>query len=207
MCQHGGAICVTDTGMSRPGVFLVKRVDQIEAFGSPAKKEILLYTSAAGPCSVPEMAEALGRTVTSLYRHVHQLVELGLLLEAGTARTIRRDKTIYTTPARHMRLHYDPASPKTVNAMCKAINSHCRAVGRGMTRAFQSGLGRTSGGGRNVYFSSEKGWVTPERLAEINEHIEAINGLLQAEREGDATELASVTVSMWSNESIGGADD
>lgn len=50
-----------------------------------------------GEASIREIAEQMGRKPVSLYRHIDQLVEVGLLIEEGTKPTARRDAKIYST--------------------------------------------------------------------------------------------------------------
>ncbi len=69
---------------------------------SPIRVDVLNAACALGECSVAEIADRTGRTRTSLYPHIEQLVEAGLLIEGETRLAGKRYEQLYTPIARNV---------------------------------------------------------------------------------------------------------
>jgi predicted transcriptional regulator len=50
---------------------------QIRALASPIRQDILDALTAIGPCSVSELAAAIGRPADGLYYHIRHLLKAG----------------------------------------------------------------------------------------------------------------------------------
>lgn len=183
--------------MGKSDIVVLKKPEQIEALGSPAKREIVQFVATTGPTSVPEIADGVGRKVTSLYRHVHELVEMGLLLEAGKAKTIRRDKQLYVTPGKRLQVNVEAADRKAISALCRAMNQHLRAVGREMTRVHKSHTGRHRGTAPNVKFVGDKGWASRDKISKINKHLADASSCLSSVPKSNRDELINLSAAVW----------
>ena len=53
---------------------------QIRALASSTRQDIVDTIAAIGPCSVAELARALGRSADGLYYHIRVLTRVGLLV-------------------------------------------------------------------------------------------------------------------------------
>src|SRR3954463_6659873 len=56
---------------------------QIRALASPIRQDILDAVTAIGPCSVAQLAVALGKPADGLYYHIRRLLDVGLLMEVA----------------------------------------------------------------------------------------------------------------------------
>lgn len=187
--------------------FSISEPDQIEALGSTVRREIVLYTAATGLSSINEIAHGIGRSATSLYRHVAKLVEVGLLIEAGQETSAGRPRKLYRTPARRMNISIGPDNPEAIEAMCHAVASHLRFAGRALSRVYRANSGRRTGNDRNTRISVEQGWVSKDDLVKINQMIDMINDMTFVDRTDDRTELVNITLAMWPSIADGSGDE
>jgi len=150
--------------------------DQIRSLCSPMRHEIHQVVLSQGEASVREIAEQMGRKPASLYRHIDQLVEVGLLIEMGTKSTARRDAKMYTTKLEFMR--YRPRKPEMVEALGEFARSSLKDTGLKITKSFDAGTAVLPVPHRDIFIGSPAGWLDENELAELNEHIDAIIGLM-----------------------------
>ncbi len=159
---------------------------QIETLASPVRMEILDAVDAAGPCSVKEMARLLGRAPYTFYYHLKKLAEVGLVVEAGSRRSLRRDEVVYDTPGHPMRFDEAlAAKPRSVRGVLKSLKATLRLTSRDIERACDSGRDFGRGRRRHTYGGRTKGWLATEQLKEVNDHIESILSILNKPRSGD----------------------
>jgi predicted ArsR family transcriptional regulator len=150
--------------------------DQIRALCSPMRHEIHQVVLSQGKASIREIAEQMGRKPASLYRHIDQLVQVGLLLEEGTKSTVRRDAKVYSTKLEFMR--YRPRKPEMVKALGEFARASLKDTGLKITKTFDSGEAIVVAPLRDTFVGSPAGWLDDDELSELNEHIDAINELL-----------------------------
>ncbi len=150
--------------------------DQIRALCSPMRHEIHQVVLSQGEASVREIAEQMGRKPASLYRHIDQLVEVGLLFDIGTKSTARRDAKVYTTKLEFMR--YRPRKPEMIEALGEFARASLKDTGQKITKTFDQGDAILPVPHRDVMVGSPAGWLDEDELAELNEHIDAIIGLM-----------------------------
>ncbi|MBO6512651.1 MAG: helix-turn-helix transcriptional regulator [Phycisphaerales bacterium] len=150
--------------------------DQIRALCSPMRHEIHQVVLSQGEASIREIAEQMGRKPASLYRHIDQLVEVGLLIDIGTKSTSRRDAKVYTTKLEFMR--YRPRKPEMVKALGEFARASLKDTGQKITKAFDSGEAVLPIPHRDTFVGSPAGWLDEDELEELNTHIDAIIGLL-----------------------------
>jgi len=150
--------------------------DQIRALCSPMRHEIHQVVLSQGEASVREIAEQMGRKPVSLYRHIDQLVEVGLLIDIGTKSTARRDAKVYSTKLEFMR--YRPRKPDMVEALGEFARSSLKDTGLKITKSFDAGTAILPVPYRDTFIGSPAGWLDEDELTELNEHIDAIIGLM-----------------------------
>src|SRR4051812_38683008 len=100
----------------------ISKAPQIRALSSPARQDILDAVTAIGPCSVAELAAAVGKPADGLYYHIRQLLEVGLLVETrddgaerGELRLDAAHKALY--------LEYKPDNRSNKAAVLRVIAS------------------------------------------------------------------------------------
>lgn len=150
--------------------------DQIRALCSPMRHEIHQVVLSQGEASVREIAEQMGRKPVSLYRHIDQLVEVGLLIDIGTKSTARRDAKVYTTKLEFMR--YSPRRPEMLKALGEFARASLKDTGSKVSKAIESGESVLPIPLRDLFIGSPAGWLDDDELTELNEHVDAIIGLL-----------------------------
>jgi predicted transcriptional regulator len=178
--------------LARPTV-AVRDARQIAVLGSPARQEVVDGLQALGPCSVAELAEALGRAPDSLYYHLRMLEGAGLVVRHGTRAAGPRSEALYATPGR-MVLDHEPGTARERAGLVRLAGSALRAAERDLRAALDSGRavhGRNAR--RNAWAARTKGWLTRAELAEVRTHLEAVSALLARGKKQRGAELHAVT--------------
>lgn len=156
-------------------LYRIRSTRQIEALTSPARQEVVDGLEVAGPCSIAELAELLGRAPDSLYYHVRKLEGVGLIVRAGTRGEGARAEALYDTPG-YMVLDHEPATARERSTLMRLVGSVLRIAERDLRAALESGLAiYRRCARRNAWGARAKGWLTREELAEVREHLEAIS--------------------------------
>ena len=149
---------------------------QIRSLCSPMRHEIHQVVLSQGEASIREIAEQMGRKPASLYRHIDQLVQVGLLIEEGTKSTARRDAKVYSTKLEFMR--YRPRKPEMLNAMGEFARASLKDAGNKVSKSILSGDAVLPIPARDTLIGSPAGWLNDDELGELNQHIDAIIELL-----------------------------
>jgi predicted transcriptional regulator len=163
--------------------------------GRSVRHEIHQVVLSQGEASVREIAEQMGRKPASLYRHIDQLVEVGLLIEMGTKSTARRDAKMYTTKLEFMR--YRPRKPEMVAALGEFARASLKDTGLKITKAFESGTAILPVPLRDTFIGSPAGWLDESELSELNEHIDAIIELLGDKPRKPDTKRIVISLGMY----------
>lgn len=168
---------------------------QIRALCSPMRHEIHQVVLSQGRASIREIAEQMGRKPVSLYRHIDQLVEVGLLIEEGTVETSRRDAKVYSTNLEFMR--YRPRRPEMLDALSEFAHASMKDTGKKVTRSIQSGKAVLPVPLRDTFIGSPAGWLDDEELGELNEHIDSIIELLANKPKKPDSKRVVITMGLY----------
>jgi predicted ArsR family transcriptional regulator len=155
--------------------YWIEDARQIEAVAHPARQEIIDRLVAVGPMSVREIADTLGRNVTTLYHHLKVLEELGLIKVSSAAAGDRgRPYVVYRAIAPRVRLLRAAMDPKFRGP----ISKWARVVGAQAAKEYVAGLSHPSakhvGAERNEYITRFVMAPSRARLARINELLEEV---------------------------------
>lgn len=112
-------------------------VAQLRALRTPLRQEVLATLSRLGSASVKEMATELGRAPASLYYHIHELAEAGLIREVDRRPAGRRTEAVYGPAAQRIIIDRNPRS----KAFAEALAELHRATLRTAERELVSALG------------------------------------------------------------------
>ena len=123
---------------STPAAVEVARPSQLGALVSPIRQEIVDAISAAGPSTMAQIAEWLGRPADTLYYHVAALRRVGLLVESGRRRTGRRFGAVYDVPGRPLLMR--PKGSKAPQAIRSVVRAALRLADRDLKRSLEAGL-------------------------------------------------------------------
>lgn len=160
----------------------IRRADQIRCLEVPVRQEVLDTIRVLQPCSVREVAEHLGRTVTSLYHHVQSLLAVDLLSEHGERPTRRRPEMLYRVD-HDMHIRYVPSDPENVRQVTRVAEGIARTAVRDFKDGLRPGLAVADGRGRNIWAARTKLWLSDEDLEEVNRLLERLIGLMERTRD------------------------
>ena len=156
-------------------VFWIDDADTFELLADPTKLEILELT--AVPRSVSEIAEEMGVPRTRLYHHVGVLEEAGVIAVADTRQSGAMTEKLYLAAAKSYQPseEYRETSPPRdfADAVMASLFSTTRAD---FVRAAEEGLIslRDPDGERHVTLGRRLTKLTPERLAQFIDELEAL---------------------------------
>jgi DNA-binding transcriptional ArsR family regulator len=149
--------------------FLVTSAKQLQVIASPGREEIMDVVSLIGPCSITELAGALGRSRNSLYYHVRALRDCGLLVETQRSREGQKRTAYYDPSGRPLAVHFDLSTKDRKRAVIALARARIRSAARGFERACRPGAVLVEGSRRNLWATHLKGWLSDEELEEANE--------------------------------------
>ena len=154
--------------------YIIKSPEQIAAITSPGREEIIDTIAQIGPCTISELARAIGRPRNALYYGVKALRDCGLLVE--TCRSIARAKTtaVYDVAARPMAVNFSVDTPQRRAAVNSLAEARLKHAIKGFKRASSATGLRTSGPARNLLATRVKGWLSESGLMEVNRLLEEI---------------------------------
>jgi len=177
----------------RRAPFPIREPRQIAALASPARQEVVDGLQALGPCSIAELGDSLGRAPDSLYYHVRALERVGLVVRRGERGSGPRREALYDTPGR-MQLDHEPATPRERRTLAGLVAAALRLAERELRAALESGRAvHRRGRRRNAWGARVKGWLTPDELARVREHLGAVSEILGRSRKRPGTDLHAVT--------------
>lgn len=175
-----------------PDIHTISDPDTMWVLSSPARREILKGACALGCCSVSEIADLTGRSRTSLYPHIEQLVEHGLLIDAGTRPSGKRQEQLYRPIARTIKTRHDCDNEGVV----KYHIAYGKAVCRQLARLFEHAISRkdavTRGPNRDTLCSSQTVWVDEASLQEINSLLTRIEEICSRNEPGEGKRLIQI---------------
>lgn len=176
--------------------YRITRRDQLKTLESPVRIEILFGFVASGPCSIAQVARELGRSPVSLYYHVRKLVEVGLLIEAGTRDTGARQEALFAAPSRQMVFPYQSASDSNRAIIRQLTQASLRLAARELERALQDPNAVLDGPRRTAHAGRDKGWLSAAELREVNELLDRLHTIFDKARHGPRKRLFSLALAL-----------
>ena len=153
---------------SRPETHETTDPRQLETIASPRRQDMLARLAACGPLSIRELAEQVGARPTALYHHLEKLLDVGLVIEAGSRLRNRRRETLYETVAQRLRLSRAHRDPKHAEAVADIVSAQTRQLARDFRGGQISAARADDGDERNLTFFRLVGRPSAEQLARIN---------------------------------------
>lgn len=164
--------------MARIRNALLEDAAEIDLLASPTRIEIVDTLEALGDAvSVAELAVAVGRPADSLYYHLRQLADGGLI-EEEAAPDGRRYRS-RTRKGDRLRLRYRPGATANADAVGRVAASVLRVAGRDFARALADPDTVVEGPRRELWAARGKGWVDATELAEVNRLLARLMELVQ----------------------------
>ena len=156
---------------------------QWRALRGQRRLDVLMTMEAHAPCSMAELAEAMGCRPASLYRHVRALVEAGFLREAGRKPAGKRWTTVYAR-GRHLRSeHYHAPSGHGLREHGELVLSLARPAGRAYLRGVLAQRGQPQSVARRRCLAMfERTWLDARAQAEMQGLLKRVFALVQLGR-------------------------
>jgi DNA-binding transcriptional ArsR family regulator len=154
---------------------------QIRALASPMRQDIMDAVAAIGPCTVAELATALGKPADGLYYHIKRLLAVRLLAEVRGDGNGRGDLRL-DVAHRAFQLEYQPANRTNKAAVLRVIGAMVRSAERMFRRAFHPDIAVVKGPRRNLWASRSRGSLSAAELVELNDLLDQVNALMQSGR-------------------------
>lgn len=151
---------------------------QLRSLVSQRRLEIIDRLVAAGPLSAKDLARLVGAQPSALYHHLRQLMEVGLVVEAGYRVVRRRREVLYMTRAPRIRLFRALRDPNNAREMTKITATMTRQMSRDFRRGIKSPAARPSGTLQNLGFMRLLASPSPATLRRINQYLAEIGELL-----------------------------
>ncbi|MDA7979171.1 MAG: helix-turn-helix domain-containing protein [Pirellulales bacterium] len=159
--------------------YVVDQPSQLRELASPVKQVILdALASAAGPCSIRELAKDVNRAADSLYYHLRSLVKSGLVIPAGTRTENGKPVALYTGAGRRFKIKYDFRIPRFKHLIRSIFRATIRLANRNFERGLDLDNVRFDPRHRNLYLMRMEAWLSRQHLAEVNQKINEINKIL-----------------------------
>jgi DNA-binding transcriptional ArsR family regulator len=154
----------------------IDRPAQLKALAAPVRQEVVDVLSTAGPCSMAELGERLGRAPDALYFHVRRLVRVGLVVEVGRRKLGRHAFAVYDAVGRPLRIDRKRARREDLQAVVRGI---MRLAIRDYERASRGAAAVGEGPARNHWGARVHGWLDELELARANELLEELERLIR----------------------------
>ncbi len=152
---------------------------------SPIRMEVLNAACALEECSAGEIAVFTGRSRTSIYPHIEQLVEAGLMFEGDVRLAGKRYEQLYHPVARTIRILHNLSDPDVVAYHQAFGKSVCRMAARVYTKAMTNPKAVVRGPLRDTYIGIVSTWLDDESLEEVNRLIDQIWLICESSKPGE----------------------
>jgi DNA-binding transcriptional ArsR family regulator len=166
------------SGSTKAQTYWVLQRKQLRSLVSQRRLEIIDRLVAAGPLAAKELARLVGAQPSALYHHLAQLMEVGLVVEAGHRVVRRRREVLYMTRAPRIRLFRALRDPSNAREMIRITATMARQMNRDFRRGIRSPEARPSGTLQNLGFARLVASPSPATLRRINEYLAEIGELL-----------------------------
>jgi DNA-binding Lrp family transcriptional regulator len=160
---------------------LANTPEQWRALAYPLRIEIIGLFTTGDALSIADMGRMMGRPAGSLYHHVKILEGAGLLKRTGTRPRGKRYEALFVPTAARYEVDTSSGGDEAITHAVKAISSAFRMAERDLEAALQDDRTVAEGPGRNLYAGRLHMRATPALLAAINQHLSAIEELVNTE--------------------------
>jgi predicted ArsR family transcriptional regulator len=147
--------------------------EQLRLMSYGPRRDIIALLANDPELSARDMAERLGRRVTSLYRHLDLLLDAGLIRQTGVRAGPKRPEALFalTSP-----LYQAPteafASAEEAAAYARAAARNASAAARRFERSLASGAARPFGADANVALNNVDLQFDHAGLVEFNKRLD-----------------------------------
>ena len=169
------------------------RIDALSALKSRLKARICDILCNEGELTVQALAEQLGAKPQSLYRHLDQLCEIGLIEECDQVRTTKNFARVYRSTVDSISLAPESGTPEELDAIADVIDSQLRHAGKEVRAALASS---DEGDSPRVRTNSGIGWLTDAEEAKVNKLLDEVARIFREAQQGPKKTLRAYTVAV-----------
>jgi len=163
---------------------------QLESLTSPIRLAIVQRLEVDRQATARELARRMGRPVTSLYHHLKQLEDVGVLRVAGTRKGARRPEAVYTMVADYLSSAEAVKTPKGRKTYSRAAARVAEAGARAFSAAVAQGSPRFAGEQRDAMVRFFVLRADKRKLARLNALLNALEeAAAHSCEEGDEIQL------------------
>ena len=164
-------------------MFVIRKLRQIRALGSPARQAIVDALETTGPCSALELGQVLDRSSDRLYYHLQILKKAGIVRSHRERNRAGRLQERFDLPGRPTLLRYSPSDSKNAAAVTKLVSAALRDAQRAFRKAFTQGA-VVQGAGRTLWAGRRTGWLEVREVRRLNVLLHQVVGILERPRRG-----------------------
>ncbi len=168
--------------------------DKMWVLASPIRVEVLNAVCALEQCSVADIASFTGRSRTSLYPHIEQLLTAGLILGGEQRLAGKRYEQLYRPIAKSVATRHNSKDPDNVAYHQAYGNAVGRMMARLHERATASPDAVVRGPNRDTHAGIYSAWVDDEALAEINAMLGRLWKICEQSHPGQGRRLVNIGV-------------
>jgi len=151
---------------------------QRAAVASPLRLEIMGLFISADSLAISDMAALMNRSAGSLYHHVGILERAGILKQTGTRPKGKRHEALYLPTASRFVFDTSSGEEDVIASAVKLMATGFRMAERDLEAALRSDNRPMEGPDRDFYAFRLHVRASPELLAKINKHMNAVLDLL-----------------------------
>jgi DNA-binding transcriptional ArsR family regulator len=153
---------------------------QIAAISSPGRDEMVDMIGIIGPCTVGQLARAMGRSRHGLYYHLRALAASGLIRQVRSGKAGKPEAVLYEVAGRPIVVRFDLATAKSRRAVLALAHARLRSGKRGFDRACNPALAVVEGPRRNLWATRWKGWLSASELEAVNRCFATVIDLMNS---------------------------
>lgn len=179
----------------------ISDLKQIEALVSVTRQEIMDAMAMAGPASIKEIADLLGRAPDSLYYHFRLLEKVKLLKRVEVRPGARREETVFDVTIRPLAIEVEQGrdkarQSKVRKAVLKIATAFLRLGERGFRTAVEAGAAILHGEERNAAAGRITTWLTREEIRFVEEHLRTVVEFCRERRTQSGGKLYAFTYAL-----------
>jgi len=164
----------------------IENKDQRAAMVSPLRLEILGLFLSADALAISDMAALMNRTAGSLYHHVRILEQAGFLKQTGTRPKGKRHEALYLPTASRFEFDTSSGEEEVIANAVKVMATGFRMAERDLEAALKSDDRPMEGPDPDFCAFRVHLRASPELLAKINKHMNAVLELLTPDDKASA---------------------
>jgi len=163
--------------------------DQIDCLTHPLRLAIIQRLEGDKEATARELALRIGRPPTSLYHHLKQLLDIGLVRIIGERKGQRRPEAIYALIADEYTTIDAVKTSAGRQAYARSTSRIAEAAARVLSGAIEADSARFQGDARNIRARFFMVRANRQKLARINMLIDELEALLLDGKPDDGDEI------------------